>query len=338
MRAENWGSFYERYNELLAFAQMQWRSGQIDLAADGVINGLAFARWLLRLEATLFFYLMGMGFGIRIILPWVRSSHKSFFSPPTEVIPTWWDSYIQPTIAILIGFGLAGVIWKFVQLSYSKIKSHRAVSGVVWKRVGVWFSAIVLGIVVFTTFYSWFVPYRSWLEAFEIISVSAGSTFLLGWFFASVVLLAFPSLSRIVPLSLGYWRAADTHDQKVVKAIVMHLHERFRPAEIAVCESLVRLRLEKHSYTGVGLEIAVGLLGAIIALIAVFPEIDFGLYMGNQDVTDLLLMALLGIFVLVWTWHLLSLRGLRGEGFHVLSLVAEACVLAQREIDSESQE
>jgi hypothetical protein len=101
------------------------------------------------------------------------------------------------------------------------------------------------------------------------------------------------------------------------------------------------VRLKERQYTGGGLEIWVALLGVTIALIALFPLIEAEtinyafITIHMQGLMSDLLGPLMFLAFIAAIWFFLNLRGLRGEGLHILLLVAQACILAQQPVSNE---
>ena len=115
---------------------------------------------------------------------------------------------------------------------------------------------------------------------------------------------------------------------------VFYLKNNFSTEEYPIVESLLKARLEEKGITGSGLEISVGLLGLIIALIATLPIFDgetfriFTITLNIQslrtDYSPLLLIAAISGLV----WYFLNLRALKGEELHILLLATQACIIA----------
>jgi hypothetical protein len=81
-----------------------------------------------------------------------------------------------------------------------------------------------------------------------------------------------------------------------------------------------------------GKEIAVAFLGLFVAMIAVIPTLDVGLTSGGEDITAPFIMALIGVFFVVWIWNMISLSGLKGEKYSTISLCLEACIISMAEV------
>lgn len=171
------------------------------------------------------------------------------------------------------------------------------------------------------------VEIKGWLFWMQFFANGVFVTFFISFFVGTFLFVAFPGMGRKISASIGFWRVYEPQEQIISQTISAYLREHFADEEIHLCESITKLRLERRSQTETSIEASLALFGIIIALIALASTGDLINLPFDQQTLALLMLGVIGFLFLTWLWSFLSLQGVQGDTYYVLSSIVEACTI-----------